>query len=663
MRSSIKYIAGVVIAVGILGGAGATDMRDRAAPDAPMRHFNLKWEKGDRQLCADANFLELRAVCSFVDMSNKDFVTAPVQAKYEVVKAAPWILTPSVIGHEDKGWQLIWLESDHYRKIGNGPEFDLSRPGVNHANYQCRVSAAGGIPKGAVSIVRPGVFQVRWSDSGGYLRNMNDTAYIRPSPPEWLGARAVSVALAFTFANLTEYKIALTDFQYDWENGETGCMRWVLTDADGAQFPVLNAAISVAAGDYMIPLTTEFSDDYRPTGWFTFALPEGVRPESLKFNGEILLAMADGSIARELIELKLPKGTSMGSAPAPMATSGATLPIRAVWVVANDMRDKARLDTAIQAAAAAGINTLMGMVLVSDEAFFTSEIFPFKLRDEKYDPLAYLVERGHAAGLKVHAVFCVNHRHTAFRKWFQETYGVDIGNVYHNADGKPCYQEYAVCMQSEEYHDFIVKLAEEVAHKYQIDGMQLDYIRAKAFCQCPRCATEFQRRFEKSIAAADNADWAEFYRPKLGGLVKRVAEVARQHRPEAMMSVAAAASEDGKAQGQFVGDWTREHGYYIMPMAYGSQTLSIVKAFRYFAAETGDPQKVVCGLGLYSRVYEETLPADSRRYAFRRAVRAPDVIVEQVSTMAALNCGGVAFFASHFLAPEIVSALGQAFQP
>jgi uncharacterized lipoprotein YddW (UPF0748 family) len=140
---------------------------------------------------------------------------------------------------------------------------------------------------------------------------------------------------------------------------------------------------------------------------------------------------------------------------------------------------------------AAGFNIYMPNVWNGALAYFATDTGHAAFHDAadpEYDPLAYLLEAAHRQGLEVHAWFIIgrNPGGSVFPESFTAGAPPDAFNI-----------------QSTGFRDFIVHLVLDVAKRYDLDGINLDYIRAMGACSNPQCAGAYLRRYGRSI----QEDW------------------------------------------------------------------------------------------------------------------------------------------------------------
>jgi uncharacterized lipoprotein YddW (UPF0748 family) len=184
---------------------------------------------------------------------------------------------------------------------------------------------------------------------------------------------------------------------------------------------------------------------------------------------------------------------------------------------------------------AAGFNVYMPCVWDGAHAFFSASIGPVSpgirdAADPKYDPLAYLIELAHAAGIAVHPWFNVA-RH-APGSVFPELY----------LSGAPAD---AFNVQSEQFRDFIVALVVDAARRYDVDGINLDYVRAIGPCSNKECLDGYSRKYGRSLLQDWNAQeegkvipsLIEWNRLAMTDIVRRISYGTRRAKPKAILTI------------------------------------------------------------------------------------------------------------------------------
>ena len=146
------------------------------------------------------------------------------------------------------------------------------------------------------------------------------------------------------------------------------------------------------------------------------------------------------------------------------------------------------------------------------------------------DPLAFLIERAHAAGLEYHAWFNVALRQS------------DILQPYWGT-GTP---ERAFDLHLPAFRNFIVALVLEVVERYPVDGVNLDHIRTMGFCTSDACERAYMERtghsLRKDIAlrhrsGASRKRLGDWNGEAVTDIVRRVTRGVRLLRPGIPVSV------------------------------------------------------------------------------------------------------------------------------
>ncbi len=146
------------------------------------------------------------------------------------------------------------------------------------------------------------------------------------------------------------------------------------------------------------------------------------------------------------------------------------------------------------------------------------------------DPLAYLIKKAHEKNIEVHAWFTVMRRETDNYKDFYDRYS----------------PQDAFDVQNPKFREFIISLVTEAVTKYNIDGLNLDYIRSMGYCTSEKCAKEYQEKTSRNLTADLFLEKVPKSRIKsievwneepVENIVKTISEKARKIRPNIMISV------------------------------------------------------------------------------------------------------------------------------
>jgi uncharacterized lipoprotein YddW (UPF0748 family) len=196
---------------------------------------------------------------------------------------------------------------------------------------------------------------------------------------------------------------------------------------------------------------------------------------------------------------------------------------------------KLEIQNRIKRIKAAGFNVYVPCVWDGAHAFYSASKGPVSptARDAlhpEYDPLAYLIALAHSEGIAVHPWFYIAGR-PAGTAW-PESY------VAGAPDG-------AFNVHSADFRDFIVALVVDAAGRYEVDGINLDYIRAMGPCSSKECLDEYDAKYHRSLLQ----DWKsqeagetvpsliEWNRNAVTDIVSRISSRTRKLKPNAVLSI------------------------------------------------------------------------------------------------------------------------------
>lgn len=182
----------------------------------------------------------------------------------------------------------------------------------------------------------------------------------------------------------------------------------------------------------------------------------------------------------------------------------------------------------------AGFNAFMPCVWHGRGALYRSDTTVLEPAFAKYfeggkDPLAELIRKAHARGIEVHPWFCVSYR------------GRPDPHPDFASEGVP---KGAYDLHDPAYRALIVKEMVELARRYDVDGINLDYIRTQGVSYSEIARAAYQQRFGVSMEetrgqATPEAKQRllEFQETPVTELVGATREGLRQVRPKAILSV------------------------------------------------------------------------------------------------------------------------------
>lgn len=224
--------------------------------------------------------------------------------------------------------------------------------------------------------------------------------------------------------------------------------------------------------------------------------------------------------------------------------------IRAVWVsvLGEGLKSRAEIEDLVAAVRQANLNTIVAQVQREGATMFPSSFQPRHASIAKqsgFDPLATLLEvardtSGGGKALKVHAwfnVFRLGEQKAYLKsspppiaKTHSEWYTRDhAGKVQHELDpGVPAVQ------------DHLITVIEECIQKYDVDGINLDYIRY--FGEDRGYNPWAMKRFYQQTSIEGRPEiedpaWSQFKRDQVSNFVRRCAITVWTVRPQATFSV------------------------------------------------------------------------------------------------------------------------------
>jgi uncharacterized lipoprotein YddW (UPF0748 family) len=318
-----------------------------------------------------------------------------------------------------------------------------------------------------------------------------------------------------------------------------------------------------------------------------------------------------------LFLLTLPAAASSGSAPQVPSQE-----VRGLWVLRTSLTSSASIQEVVTRAVDGGYNTLMVQVRGRGDAFYASAHDPraTELRSAKpdFDPLAEVIERAHAAGLKVHAWFNTNlvssattlptdPRHIVRRhpEWLMVPQSLAPALVRRQPAQAAYLAELARWTRKESstveglflspIHEgaqqYTLSVVRDLIERYPVDGLHLDYIRYPTpdFDTSTASLEAFRAHMAPRVAEADRLRldgrrakeplvwvraypeaWTDFRRARLTLLVERIRALTNARGT--MMLTAAVLPSPDEARTRKLQDWSAwaEAGLLdaICPMAY-----------------------------------------------------------------------------------------------
>ena len=196
---------------------------------------------------------------------------------------------------------------------------------------------------------------------------------------------------------------------------------------------------------------------------------------------------------------------------------------------------KKATDTILKKVKAAGFNTYIPYVWHGKGAYYLSEVSHTDERlatllDGTYDPLKYLISKAHSMGIEVHPCLVVARREDDRYPQF-----------YDSGTPKNAYN-----VHNKKFRKFIHDLLMEVVTNYDVDGVNLDYIRTMGVCNSSFC----RKNYFEEMSANFRSDYYLRYvitdaRKRIQAwqdnaitdIVKKFSISAKRVKPEIIISV------------------------------------------------------------------------------------------------------------------------------
>lgn len=210
------------------------------------------------------------------------------------------------------------------------------------------------------------------------------------------------------------------------------------------------------------------------------------------------------------------------------------------------------------------------------------------------DPLKVLIEKAHRLGIEVHPWFTVVLRQ---REFYSEFYNADTPKQAFN-------------IHNDSYREFIIELMLEVVRNYDIDGVNLDYIRSMGNCLSVACVADYKSKTGRDLKADNKLQWddhdsgfhiSKWNESQITYIVKQFSERARAIKPELVISVDTHVNNRRLTlEGADSIKWANS-GYIdvVYDMQYGDEL--DISSFEQAKVSLHDPSKLVLMLGNFQR--------------------------------------------------------------
>jgi len=334
--------------------------------------------------------------------------------------------------------------------------------------------------------------------------------------------------------------------------------------------------------------------------------------------------------------------------------------LKGVWVPRWDFKTREDVVRIVENCAAMGFDHVLFQVRGTADAFYRSDLEPWSDqlggKDPGFDPLRVAVTQAHAMGLKLHAWVNVvpgwrgtkppssrEHVFYTHPEWFL------VGKDGKRQPLKPNYYVgLNVCLPEVRKH--ITSVMEDIARRYEVDGIHLDYIRflerkkGEDYPYDPRTLALFKK--ETGLTPrSDPERWASWRRGCVDRLVREIAVTTKKVHPGLVLSAAVIKRMDYARKELFQDArlWA-ENGWVdaFYPMNYQR---SDNRAFRRYCRETvvlrKYGSKVLEGIGSWLHAKKPSLSVVHVRIAWEEGADGVAVFSYAALFPSAASPGGL----------------------
>jgi uncharacterized lipoprotein YddW (UPF0748 family) len=217
---------------------------------------------------------------------------------------------------------------------------------------------------------------------------------------------------------------------------------------------------------------------------------------------------------------------------------------------------KEYVDRALARIKEAGFNVYMPTVWQGRGTAWPSKYAPWdtQLADRQklnFDPLRYVIQEAHKLGIEVHPWFTLALRQSDIFPEFAQP-------------GTP---KQAFDVHNPQFRDLMSRLVEEVVTEYDIDGVNLDYVRAVGLCLNATCQEEYEKKFNRDLDAdsllfkalpATRPSLIEYQETAVTALVRQISETVKAKKPHVPISADVFVGHAPLSQGQSSISWVND---------------------------------------------------------------------------------------------------------
>jgi len=242
------------------------------------------------------------------------------------------------------------------------------------------------------------------------------------------------------------------------------------------------------------------------------------------------------------------------------------------------------------------LNFVLFLVKGSDGwLYYNSSIGPVH-PNYRWDPLKVAVEEAHRFGLELHAWFCV-FRDIKLARERPDLAMVDVNGVVSSE---------WVCPMNQEVRKYMKSLMGEVALKYDIDGIHLDYIRFpnRTYCYCNTCRENWIYKHPEIPWPPDptEPEWIKMRQKVITSFIEETRTMLKGINPKIRLSAAVYPIPEDAANNRMQNypEWA-EKGIvdFITPMTYTNDPCQFGDWLEKILKAVKGKTLIYPGIGLY----------------------------------------------------------------
>ncbi len=260
---------------------------------------------------------------------------------------------------------------------------------------------------------------------------------------------------------------------------------------------------------------------------------------------------------------------------------------RAVWCPVWDIDSREKIDELIDDVYNSNMNTIIAEVRYRSDAMYVPNriSYEFKnneprcyvLNNQNFDPLEYIIEKSNPKGIKVIAWV------TTFVATPKKLDSVDKKHLYYEHPDWITYDNNFHKMPINvlegafvdpgipEVQDYIASVILDIVQNYNIDGIQLDYIRypGRKYGYNPIA----RKLYKSQVEFETSNSWSKWKQDQVSRFMKRIYMEIKSFRPKLLVTAAVMANPED-AKNSYSQDWISwlKNGYldYAFSMSYNS---------------------------------------------------------------------------------------------